>query len=164
VIKELEALNIKLSDISMILITHCDIDHIGGANYFVKKIKCPIYTSAGEKANYLKKSKEIIKKHLYLILSKKINSKKILTLPENKIGDFKIIDAPGHCYDMKMFLYKDVLFAGDLIQTRKGVIEICPHEYNLNKDLYIKTLKSLDMSNVNLICQGHGKPIVAHPA
>jgi glyoxylase-like metal-dependent hydrolase (beta-lactamase superfamily II) len=65
---------------------------------------------------------------------------------------------------MKMFLYKDVLFAGDLMQTRKGVIEICPHEYNLDNESYIKTLKSLDMSNIKLICQGHGKPIAAHPA
>jgi glyoxylase-like metal-dependent hydrolase (beta-lactamase superfamily II) len=148
----------------MILITHCDIDHIGGAYTFYKKIKCPIYASIGEKNNYLKKSKRIIRARLYLLLSKKLNPNKITDLPDNKIGDFEIIKAPGHCYDMQTFKYKDVLFCGDLIQTRKGTIEVCPSKYNLDNDLYIKTLKLFDMKDINLICPGHGKPINAHPA
>jgi glyoxylase-like metal-dependent hydrolase (beta-lactamase superfamily II) len=167
IIKELKSL-IDITKIERILITHTDIDHIGSAKYLVKKIGCDIYASQKEIDNFLKKSERTIKKHFLLRILLKIcnpiNAKKIKPLVGSKIGDFEIIDEPGHCYGQVGYKFNDVLFCGDLIQTRKGVIEKIPDNFNLDQNLYINTIKNFDMSGINLICQAHGKPIVAHPA
>jgi glyoxylase-like metal-dependent hydrolase (beta-lactamase superfamily II) len=85
-------------------------------------------------------------------------------LPDDEIYGIKIINEPGHGFGMKGFLFHDVLFCGDLVQTQKGVIYATPDPYNIDKATYIQFLKSIDMSNIDLICQGHGKPITVHPA
>ncbi|GMO13385.1 MAG: MBL fold metallo-hydrolase [Mycoplasmoidaceae bacterium] len=172
-IKEIKSLKIDFNKIKMILLTHCDLDHIGGCFEISKLTNCPIYASKKEiKKCYNKKRSVNSKKLSYEIFGNEngidsypeYDTNKLIPLPKNRIGDFTIVNAPGHSYKMKCFIYKDVLFAGDLIMTRKGVIESNPECSNMNNKSYYKTLKNFDMSKINLICQSHGKPIEAHPA
>jgi hypothetical protein len=65
---------------------------------------------------------------------------------------------------MTMYQFKDMLFVGDLIQSKSGEFQLIPEEFNLDENLYLDYIRNLDISNINYICQAHGKPLPTHPA
>jgi glyoxylase-like metal-dependent hydrolase (beta-lactamase superfamily II) len=172
ILEEIKSLGIKLNEIKKILITHSDVDHVGSLNYLAKKIKCPVYISKDEYDNYLKKSKESMKKMFNPIKAFLINNfvkmdkKKLSVIKNDKVGEFKVIKTPSkfHSYGMVMFLYNKNLFCGDMIQTSKGAFMPIPENYNLDNKIYFSFLKKINMKEVEYIFNAHGKPLQAHPA
>ncbi|MDR2654072.1 MAG: MBL fold metallo-hydrolase [Mycoplasmataceae bacterium] len=165
IIKEIIDLGIKLEEIKYILITHSDYDHIGSLEFLVKTLGIKAYSSQEEINHWMEKGMN------YDFIPKDIKEelveykKYVLPLPSKTFDEFEIIDTPKkfHSYGMVMFLYKKMLFCGDMIQSKAGSFMLIPAEFNLDEKIYIDFIKNFDTSKIEYICQAHGKPLKAHP-
>jgi len=172
ILDEIKKLGIDYKKINKILITHSDIDHIGSLKFLEKKIKCPVYISKREYENFMVKSRESMKKMFSKTKARMINTffgfpkNKLKIIDSNHIDEFEVIETPFgfHSFGMNMFKFKNMLFAGDFIQSKSGKFIPIPPEYNLSGKVYIDFLKNFDMSKIEYVCQSHGKPLPAHPA
>ncbi len=161
ILKELNSMNIKPQQIENILITHHDIDHVGslamleeetGANIWASKDDIP-YICGNEKRHG-------IKKYLTYVMKTK-KPQKINSYSENqKILDIEVIPAPGHTPGHVCLLYKDVLFAGDLLRTSKGEIKPMRSLMNWNESLLKESIAKIDKYDFEWICPAHGEPIM----
>lgn len=159
IIKELAAMNIKLEDIKHIVLTHHDLDHIGNAYMLQKLTKARLWASS-EDIPYIMGNKERpgIKKLFSFIFRVKRPEKIEAYSKEVKIGDIEIIETPGHTPGHVCVLYKDALFAGDLVDNRKGKLRPYPN-MNWDEGLLLKSIKSISNISFKWVCPAHGKPI-----
>lgn len=159
ILKDLSAMNIKLEDIKHIVLTHHDLDHIGNAAMLQKLTKAKVWAS-NEDIPYIMDDKDrpgVKKLFSYVFRAKKPYN--IQAYSENmKIEDIEIISSPGHTPGHVCILYKDVLFAGDLVDSRKGKIRPYPN-MNWDKDLLMKSIKSIGQIPFKWVCPAHGRPI-----
>lgn len=159
ILKELSAMNINLENIKHIVLTHHDLDHIGNAAMLQKLTKAKVWASS-EDIPYIMGNKDRpgIKK-LFSCVFKVKKPDNIQAYSENmKIEDIEIISSPGHTPGHACILYKDVLFAGDLVDSRKGKIRPYPN-MNWDTDLLMKSVKSIGQIPFKWVCPAHGKPI-----
>ncbi len=159
ILNELKSMNIKPEDIKHILITHHDIDHIGNLALLEKETGASIWASK-EDIPYIygEKNREGIKRFLSFIFRIK-KPEKINPFPEDhKIGDISVIPTPGHTPGHVCLLYKDVLFAGDLVRTSKGQIEPMQSFINWDTDLSMESIRRVGDLPFKWICPAHGEP------
>lgn len=160
ILDELKSMNIKPEDIKHILITHHDIDHIGNLALLEEKTGASIWASK-EDIPYIygEKNREGIKRFLsFLVRTRK--PEQVNSYPEDhNVEDISVISTPGHTPGHVCLLYKDVLFAGDLIRTSNGQIEPMKSLLNWNTDLSMESIKKVADLPFKLICPAHGKPV-----
>lgn len=160
ILNELKSMNIKPEDIKHILITHHDIDHIGNLALLEEETGASIWASK-EDIPYIygEKNREGIKRFLSFIFRIK-KPGKINPFPEDhKIGDISVIPTPGHTPGHVCLVYKDVLFAGDLVRTSKGQIEPMQSFINWDTDLSRESIKKVGYLPFKWICPAHGGPV-----
>jgi glyoxylase-like metal-dependent hydrolase (beta-lactamase superfamily II) len=90
-----------------------------------------------------------------------LSYKKYITpITKKNIGDFKVIYTNNfHSYGMTMYLFKKMLFAGDMVQSQSGRFMAIPVEFNVNEKTYLNYLKKFNIKGIDYICQAHGKPL-----
>lgn len=160
ILRELESLNINLSDIKHIMLTHHDIDHIGNVALLEKATGAKVWASK-EDIQYIygEKSRPGIKKIISLFMKAKL-PKEISPYPENGIiNNLKIIPSPGHTPGHVCILFEDVLFAGDLIRTSSDKIKPMMSIMNWNESLIGESIAKIDELSFKWICPAHGVPI-----
>lgn len=160
ILNELKSLNIKPRDIKNILITHHDVDHIGNLALMEKETDANIWASK-EDIPYIcgNKNRHGIKKYLSFILRAK-KPKKILSYPpDQRILDIKVVPTPGHTPGHVCLLYKDILFAGDLLRSSKGQLEPMKSFMNWDTSLLQESIKKVSNLHFKWICPAHGEPI-----
>ncbi|MGB9979954.1 MBL fold metallo-hydrolase [Methanobacterium sp.] len=160
ILKELESMNINPQDIKHILLTHHDVDHIGNIALLEKETGAKIWASK-EDIPYIRgeKNREGIKRLVSIIMRVK-KPENINSYPENqKICNIRIIPTPGHTPGHVCLIYKDVLFAGDLIRTSNGQVGPMMSFMNWNTDLSSKSIKKVDNLSFKWVCPAHGEPI-----
>lgn len=159
ILKELSAMKIKLEDIKHIVLTHHDLDHIGNAAMLQKLTKAKVWAS-NEDIPYIKGNKDrpgIKKLFSYVFRVEKPDN--ILAYSKDmKIEGIEIISSPGHTPGHVCILYKDVLFAGDLVASRKGKLRPYPN-MNWDEHLLMKSIKNIWQIPFKWVCPAHGKPI-----
>jgi len=69
-----------------------------------------------------------------------------------------VIPTPGHTPGHVCLLYKDVLFAGDLVRTSKGQIEPMQSFINWDTDLSMESIRRVGDLPFKWICPAHGEP------
>jgi glyoxylase-like metal-dependent hydrolase (beta-lactamase superfamily II) len=87
--------------------------------------------------------------------------KKILKpITKSTIGEFEVISTPYkfHSYGMNMYLYKDVLFCGDMVQSVGKLVPIIS-KFNLDNEIYVDYLRKFDIKGINTICPSHGPSV-----
>lgn len=160
ILKELESMNIKLDDIKHILITHHDIDHIGNLALLEEKTNASIWASRDD-IPYIcgEKNRPGIKRFFSFIMRAK-KPEKINEYNENqKIGGIEVILTPGHTPGHVCLLYKNVLFAGDLLRTSKGQLGPMASFMNWDTLMSKKSIKKVADYHFEWICQAHGEPV-----
>jgi glyoxylase-like metal-dependent hydrolase (beta-lactamase superfamily II) len=121
ILKEIESLNINPKNIKHILLTHHDVDHIGNAKFLQKETGATLWAPKEDIPYILgDKSRPGIKKVATFLMRVK-KPEKVEAYTDQKIDDIKIIPTPGHTPGHVSFLYKDILFAGDLVRNAYGV-------------------------------------------
>jgi glyoxylase-like metal-dependent hydrolase (beta-lactamase superfamily II) len=159
ILKELAAMNIKLEDIKHIVLTHHDLDHVGNAAMLQKLTKAKLWASS-EDIPYIygNKDRPGIKK-LFSCVFRVRKPENIRSYSKDmKIGDIDIIPSPGHTPGHVCVFYKDVLFAGDLVDSKKGNLRPYPN-MNWNEALLMKSIKDMYRIPFKLVCPAHGRPI-----
>lgn len=160
IIKELKAMGIKLEDIKHILLTHHDLDHVGnlvklqeltGATIWASEKDIPYITGAAPRYGF--------KKYMARILSVKKPQNIDPYVDGQSIADIKVIPTPGHTPGHVCLMYKDILFAGDLIENKKGVLRPYPKFWNWDNDMMLHTIKKLSGIKFRWLCPAHGAPI-----
>ena len=111
-----------LSEVRRILLTHHDVDHIGNVALLQKKYGCDVYISALDLPYVQGVKKREGMKRLLSTLFKAALPERMQTLPQGDIAGIHIIPAPGHTPGHTCFLFEDVLFVGDLLISRDGVL------------------------------------------
>ncbi|AKN33417.1 hydrolase [Clostridium carboxidivorans P7] len=159
ILKELSAMNIKLQDIKHIVLTHHDLDHVGNAHMLQKVTNAKLW-AAKEDIPYIKgyKNRPGIKRIFSFLFRVRKPENVYAYNKDIRIGDIEIIATPGHTPGHVCILYKDVLFAGDLVDSRKGQLRPYPN-MNWNKDELMKSIKSISNISFKWVCPAHGIPI-----
>ena len=160
ILDELKSMNIKPHDIKHILTTHDDMDHVGSLALLEKASGAKIWASK-EDIPYItgEINRHIIKRILnYIVKLKKPEN--INSYPEDgMIGDIKVIYTPGHTVGHVCFIYKDIMFAGDLFRTKNGEIIAGPSFANWDTSILKESVIKVDEYDFKWICPAHGEPI-----
>ncbi len=160
ILAELKSMGIEPADVKHIFITHNDIDHIGNASMLQKATNALLWASK-EDIPYI--NGEIKRPGTKKILSTLIKievPEKLNPYPENqKIGDIQIIPTPGHTPGHVCLLYRNVLFAGDLVVGSKGKLMPSPWFMTWNKNILRESIEKMAGYSFKWVCPAHGKPI-----
>ena len=127
--KDLEELNIHLSEINIIILTHAHWDHTGNISIFPN---AKVYAS-----------------------KKLSKSKKLIDIDKLKIRGIKIIETPGHSIDSICILYKEFLFSGDTLFHR-GTTGRTDLPTSSQKEMD-KSIEKLSDTNYEILCPSHGR-------
>ncbi len=156
----LAEIGIRLDQVKHILITHHDIDHVGSAVKLQELTRAKLWASK-EDIDVINGDvdREGFKKYFkYIFRIKKPKDIEPLR-PGQRINNIKVIPTPGHTPGHLCFLYKDVLFAGDLLKNKKGVLIPYPKRWNWNNTLMTQSVINISRIPFKFVCPGHGKPI-----
>ncbi|AKA70554.1 MBL fold metallo-hydrolase [Clostridium scatologenes] len=159
IIKELIAMNIKLEDIKHIVLTHHDLDHIGNVYMLQRLTKARVWASS-EDIPYIMGNKERpgIKKLFSFVFRVKKPEKIESYSTSQQIDGIEIIKTPGHTPGHVCVLYKDILFAGDLVKNKNGQLRPYPN-MNWDEALLMNSIKGISGIRFNWVCPAHGEPI-----
>lgn len=156
---ELEAYGINKQDISRILLTHHDIDHVGNADYFQRNSGCEVCIS---KEDYPFYSGELKRPGIKNMLGKiiKVNvPEKISIIDTQTVDNIIVVRTPGHTPGHRCFRYGEVLFAGDLVRILNGKITMSPAFMTWDKSVLAESIRHLSMLGIRIICPAHGEPL-----
>ena len=157
VLRELESMKINPGDIKHILLTHHDIDHIGlvsvlqeltGARVWASREDIPYITGA-------------LKRHgIKGYLPGKAIPPENITAYEagQKIGGIEVIPTPGHTPGHVCLLYKDILFAGDLLLSQRSKLRLLPGFITWSRSQLQQSLQRIAEVPFQWICPSHGRP------
>lgn len=159
ILRDLGAL-CKLEDIRTILITHHDVDHIGNAARLQQVTKAEVYASmldipyiSGEKERYG------FKKYIGR-LSHVRTPDQLKPLPESgDVCGITVIPTPGHTPGHVCFMYRDVLFVGDLLENKKGRLIPYPAAWNWDDAMLRESVEQIRPLPFTWVCTAHGRPV-----
>ncbi len=159
ILEEINSLNLELKCIKHILLTHHDVDHVGNAALLQEETGATLWASKNDIPYILgDKGRPGIKKLVSFIMRPK-KPEKIQAYHDNAIGDVEIISTPGHTPGHVSFLYKDILFAGDLVRNTSGKLKKPPKFGNSNTKSIDESIIKLDEYDFKWICPAHGEPL-----
>ncbi len=159
ILKEIESLNIKPKNINHILLTHHDVDHVGNAKLLQKETGAMLWASEKDIPYILgDKSRPGIKRLVSLLMRVK-KPEKIKSYDDPKIADIEIIPTPGHTPGHVSFVYKDILFAGDLIGNSSGVLKKPPKIGNSDDKSVNESVLKMSEYSFKWVCPAHGEPL-----
>lgn len=166
IIKEIESLGHKPTDVSTIVITHFHIDHVGS----LKKIK----DATGAKvavheadAAYVARTKDPPRPKNMMIraLSSVVKAAPVepdIVLKEgNKVGGLLVILTPGHSEGSISLLdsERNVMFVGDAARFMDGKIVGPPEGFTLDMAKANESIKKLAGLDFDIMLSGHGKTL-----
>lgn len=160
VIKELASLHIQPEDVRHIFLTHHDIDHIGNAAYLQRLTGAQVWASHIDIPYILgEKTRHGIKK-LFSMLMRAEKPDPINPYPPvNELEGLKIIPTPGHTPGHVSLLYKDVLFAGDLVFCLNRKISLSPAVMTWDTTLEKESVRQAAALPFRWVCPAHGSPL-----
>lgn len=157
IIKEMSDLGIKPKHI---FLTHHDVDHIGNAKILQEFTGAKLWATKEDEPFIIgEKNRTGIKRIVQAIV--KVEKPKLDLFFADQQDSFaiKIISTPGHTPGHVCFLYKKVLFAGDLIANRDGKLQLLPKFGNWNNEILKSSVEKVKLLDFDWICPAHGEPV-----
>ncbi len=156
--RELDTLG--FSDIRHILLTHHDVDHIGNAARWQTETGAAVHASA-EDIPFItgEQPRHSFKRYIGKLMR--------VSVPQNlqpfdsnaSINGIQVIPTPGHTPGHVCFLYKDVLFAGDLLENKKRALVPYPAPWDWDYKMMLQSVEAIAAYPFTWVCPAHGKPI-----
>ncbi|MCS7386092.1 MAG: MBL fold metallo-hydrolase [archaeon GB-1867-005] len=149
-VASLEKFNIKIEDISKVLITHRHKDHTNGLKQILNQVEPQIYVHRADAdivINRLKVSRSLVVK---------MGEKCTINVGEEVID---AIHTPGHTAGSTCYLLKNILFSGDLVFASGGFGRTDLPTGNLQE--LIRSLNRISRLNVNVLLPGHGELVLS---
>jgi glyoxylase-like metal-dependent hydrolase (beta-lactamase superfamily II) len=160
IINEIKSLGIELTDIKHILITHHDIDHIGNAFALQQLTGAKVWASR-EDIPYIKGEidRSSFKKYFKYIFRLKVPEVIHPYRLGESINGIEIIPTPGHTPGHVCLRYQDMIFAGDLLENKDGLLRPYPAAWNWNNVIMAESVRKIAGISVQWICPAHGMPV-----
>lgn len=160
ILDEIKSIGVDPTTIRHILLTHHDVDQIGNARVLQNVAGATLWASKDDVPYIIRKrNKSGIKGIIQtLILYRKPIINNIYEENES-VGGVQVIKTPGHTPGHVIFLYNNILFAGDLFKITNGKIKLMPKRKNWNEYHLEKSLSLLKGLDCEWICPSHGSPI-----
>lgn len=158
IVQEVSNWGINPKDIKHIFLTHHDTDHIGnakllrdltGAKLWASREDMPFIIGSQERPGLKKMIQSIVK----------VDTPIIDDIFPSNFQSIDIIPTPGHTPGHTAFLYKKVLFVGDLVFNFNGTLKFLPSFFNWNVDILKSSLQKIKAVDFEWICTAHGEPI-----
>jgi glyoxylase-like metal-dependent hydrolase (beta-lactamase superfamily II) len=159
-LKELASMNIRLTDIKHILLTHYDLDHIGNAARLAELTGAEIWASNVDRPYILGEAdRPGFKKYLPYVF-RVAKPKPVNSYPDNgMLNEITVIPTPGHTPGHVCLLFEDILFVGDLVENKGGSLKPYPSTWNWNTQRLNKSIVDISGYPFGWICPAHGSPI-----
>jgi len=159
ILKELESMGINPKNIKHILLTHNDVDHIGNAAMLQVATGAKLWSSKEDLPYIYGKIKRPGVKKIISALIKVEIPKNIITFGDNdNLPSILVIKTPGHSPGHVCFLYKDILFAGDLVMNRGSKLKPSFRIMTWDRKILLESIKKVSKYNFKWICPAHGIP------
>ncbi len=174
-IQEIEQIGLSLQDLTMIYLTHCHCDHIGGVSELVTQSGAKVAAHEADIPYILQErvidgpyhSMMVQEQKAMLRLGCKIKAIDVVLKDGEvivELGGLQVINCPGHTPG-SVALYQDerrIMFFGDVIRNneKKGLTIGIPEEFNLDTDQTRRDARRLLEFPIEFALFNHGKPIV----
>ena len=146
-------------DVVGILLTHHDVDHIGNAAALQRKYQCDVYISAAD-LPYVQgtKKREGVKKVIGSLIRPSV-PEQLKELPDDQIWGVEIVPTPGHTPGHTCYLFDEVLFAGDLLNSRGGKVKKSQPLMTWDMKQMDESVALINQHYFEWVCPGHGSPV-----
>lgn len=160
ILAEIKALGVEPQSIAHILITHHDVDHVGNAAALRQATGAKIWTSAADRP-YVEGSRHrpATKRIAELLVRPVPPQVDAVFAEENPELDLVVVPTPGHTPGHVVFLYQDILFAGDLVVSQNGRLKPSPAVLTWNQAALRDSIRRVQGLSFRYICPAHGQPL-----
>lgn len=157
IIKEMADLGINPKHI---FLTHHDVDHIGNAKALQKYTGAKLWATK-EDLPFIngEKNRPGIKRIVQSIIRVEKPKVDSFFVDQQDFFSIKVISTPGHTPGHVCFLYKKVLFAGDLVANRNDSVKLLPKLGNWNNEILKSSVEKIKLLDFDWLCPAHGEPI-----
>jgi len=159
----------ELHDLDRILLTHYDVDHVGGLPAF-DGMDVPIYVGATDAPYVTGETKATLWNHKGIIQRL---GRPLVTPPDNPVepledgdtvGSFTVYDTPGHTPGHVCYVSESLSTAllGDLVVERDGKLHPSMRPINYDTDTVKSSVRSLAerAPEFDVAAMGHGVPFL----
>lgn len=145
IVKRLEALNHKLSDVDLCIITHAHRDHVGGLRA-LKETRSPFLVAAHEsEADDVEKATGI--------------EVDLRLIDGQSVGGFTVIYVPGHTLGSIALLRGDTLITGDALNGGGTELKGPNPMFSKDRELAEASARSLASFDFDRVLVGHGSGV-----
>jgi len=175
ILKYIEGIGRKPSDLKHILITHADGDHIGSAKALRELTGAKIYASAFEAECAAKgmpprepKTSNLLLKLLFSLTAKMfvypptavdhiVKDGDVLPI----LGGLRVISTPGHTPDHVSYFSPshNILLAGDSLRTANDQVYNAISPFTWDAETQNQSIKLQAKLKPQIVCVGHGKVV-----
>ncbi len=165
---ELESIGYSVDDIDRVLVTHFDVDHVGGISGL--DLHSSIYLMEpdasfldGSRKPSLINHKGLFQRVIDIWLTRPSGDVNRLDNGE-VIGEFQVIHTPGHTPGHAVYIHEESgsVFLGDLVASENGKFTMSPWIFTQNREELESSIISFSNRNqdFDIGAVGHGDPIV----
>ena len=152
IIESIKQLGRSPEEISLIILTHNHIDHVGGLAELKQMIKARVAihkTDIGER------------KHLPSARAEDIDIPLEGGEVLNLLGGLEVIHTPGHTPgSISLFSTRNkLLIVGDAMRKRRDKLDLPFRTASFNRNQAIETVRKLSRLDLEIMCFGHGLPL-----
>jgi len=165
-----EAVGFEVADIEHVLLTHYDVDHIGGLQALTPELSAPVYAGepdasylSGHEKPPLRSWKGTFQRVTGLFATRPSLEVERVEAGDS-IGSFTVYETPGHtpghvCYVSESL---GVGFLGDLVREQRGELTHAPWFLSDDSSAIRASVRALAEVGLefSIACPGHGTPLV----
>ena len=169
IIKYIESLGRKPSDVSTVVITHFHIDHVGslkkvleatGSKVAVGKFDAEIV--AGKKSP--PKPKNLMIRAFNSVIKPEPIETDLILKEGDKVGGLTVILTAGHSEGSISLIdtQRKVIFVGDALRFMNGKLTGPPERFTLDSAKATESIGKISTFDFDVMLSGHGEPLVGN--
>jgi len=167
IVKTIEGLGRKPTDVSTIVITHFHIDHVGSLKKMkeITEAKVAVHEAdadyvAGKKAP--PKPKNLMFRALSSVVKAAPIEVEMILKDGDKVGRLTVIHTPGHSEGSISLLdaERKVMFVGDAVRFVDGKLGGPPPRFTLDEVKAKESIGKISNFDFDIILSGHGQPLM----